>query len=54
MPHNPGDNTTVSLGGDDAAEPRGYFEELSDGGKAREPARRRASYDRHVTGGGCR
>lgn len=33
MAHNPGDNITVSLSGDDAAELRGYWEKLSAGGK---------------------
>ena len=32
MAHNPGDNITVSLSGDDADELRGYWEKLSDGG----------------------
>ena len=32
MPYNPGDNITVSLSGDDAAELRGYWEKLASGG----------------------
>ncbi|WP_068277020.1 VOC family protein [Aldersonia kunmingensis] len=32
MSHNPGDNITVSLSGDDADELRGYFAKLSEGG----------------------
>jgi PhnB protein len=32
MSHNPGDNITVSLSGDDADELRGFFAQLSDGG----------------------
>ncbi|HZG96280.1 MAG TPA: VOC family protein [Mycobacteriales bacterium] len=32
MEHTPGDNITVSLSGEDAAELRGYWEKLSDGG----------------------
>lgn len=37
MPYNPGDNITVSLSGDDAAELRGYWEKLSAGGKVSVP-----------------
>ncbi|WP_053718405.1 VOC family protein [Saccharothrix sp. NRRL B-16348] len=37
MPHNPGDNITVSLSGDDVDELRGYFEKLSDGGTVTVP-----------------
>ncbi|NUT49658.1 MAG: VOC family protein [Saccharothrix sp.] len=37
MPHNPGDNITISLSGDDAGELRGYFERLADGGKVTMP-----------------
>jgi PhnB protein len=37
MEHNPGDNITVSLSGDDAAELRGYWEKLSSGGKVNMP-----------------
>jgi PhnB protein len=32
MEHNPGNNMSVSLSGDDADELRGYWEKLSDGG----------------------
>lgn len=32
MAHNPGDNISVSLSGDDAAELRAYWEKLTDGG----------------------
>jgi PhnB protein len=32
QPHQPGNNMTVSLSGDDGDELRGYFEKLSDGG----------------------
>jgi PhnB protein len=35
--HNPGDNITVSLSGDDADELRGYWEKLSDGGSVSVP-----------------
>ncbi|MFE9748065.1 VOC family protein [Saccharothrix saharensis] len=37
MPHNPGDNITVSLSGDDADELRGYFAKLADGGNVTVP-----------------
>ncbi|MBB5959516.1 PhnB protein [Saccharothrix tamanrassetensis] len=37
MPHNPGDNITVSLSGDDAEELRGYWTRLSDGGQVTVP-----------------
>ncbi|MFJ6673476.1 VOC family protein [Actinosynnema sp. NPDC091369] len=37
MPHNPGDNVTISLSGDDADELRGYFAKLSDGGTVAMP-----------------
>lgn len=37
MPHNPGDNITVSLSGDDADELRGYWEKLSGGGTVTVP-----------------
>jgi PhnB protein len=37
MPYNPGDNITVSLSGDDAAELRGYWEKLSAGGEVSVP-----------------
>jgi PhnB protein len=37
MPHNPGNNITVSLSGDDADELRGYWEKLSDGGSVTMP-----------------
>jgi PhnB protein len=33
MPYKPGDNIAVSLSGDDAAELRGYWEKLSEGGQ---------------------
>jgi PhnB protein len=35
--HNPGDNISVSLSGDDADELRGYWEQLSDGGTVSTP-----------------
>jgi PhnB protein len=35
--HNPGDNITVSLSGDDADELRGYWQKLSDGGSVSVP-----------------
>jgi PhnB protein len=37
MEHNPGDNISVSLSGDDAAELRGYWDRLSDGGTVSMP-----------------
>lgn len=37
MAHNPGDNITVSLSGDDAGELRGYWEKLCDGGTVTVP-----------------
>jgi PhnB protein len=37
MEHNPGDNITVSLSGDDADELRGYWDKLSDGGSVSVP-----------------
>ena len=37
MEHNPGDNISVSLSGDDAAELRGYWEKLSEGGTVAVP-----------------
>jgi PhnB protein len=37
MAHNPGDNFTISLSGDDAEELRGYFEKLSAGGSVHTP-----------------
>ena len=37
MPYNPGDNITISLSGDDAAELRGYWERLADGGTVSVP-----------------
>jgi PhnB protein len=37
MEHNPGNNIAVSLSGDDAAELRGYWEKLSDGGTVSVP-----------------
>ncbi|WP_033439810.1 VOC family protein [Saccharothrix sp. NRRL B-16314] len=37
MPHNPGDNITISLSGDDADELRGYWEKLCDGGTVAMP-----------------
>jgi PhnB protein len=37
MEHNPGDNITVSLSGDDADELRGYWEKLSAGGTVSVP-----------------
>jgi PhnB protein len=33
MEYNPGSNITISLSGDDAAELRGYWEKLADGGQ---------------------
>ncbi|MGI9018991.1 MAG: VOC family protein [Euzebya sp.] len=35
--HNPGDNISVSLSGDDAEELRGYWQKLSDGGNVSVP-----------------
>ncbi len=35
--HNPGDNITVSLSGDDADQLRGYWEKVSDGGSVSVP-----------------
>src|SRR5207248_755736 len=35
--HNPGDNITISLSGDDDAELRGYWEKLADGGTVSVP-----------------
>jgi PhnB protein len=37
MEHNPGNNITVSLSGDDADELRGYWEKLSEGGTVAMP-----------------
>jgi PhnB protein len=37
MEHNPGNNITVSLSGDDAEELRGYWQLLSDGGTVSVP-----------------
>ncbi|MGW4110464.1 VOC family protein [Actinosynnema sp. NPDC004786] len=37
MPHNPGDNVTISLSGDDGEELRRYFEQLSEGGNVTVP-----------------
>ncbi len=37
MQHNPGDNISVSLSGDDADELRGYWTKLSDGGNISVP-----------------
>jgi len=37
MPHNAGDNISVSLSGDDSAELRGYWEKLCDGGSVSVP-----------------
>ena len=37
MPHNPGDDISISLSGEDAAELRGYWEKLSDGGNVTMP-----------------
>ncbi len=37
MEHNPGDNITVSLSGDDVDELRGYWKKLSDGGTVSVP-----------------
>ena len=37
MPHNPGDNVTISLSGDDAEQLRGYFSRLSEGGMVTTP-----------------
>jgi PhnB protein len=36
-PYNPGENISISLGGDDTDELRGYFEKLSDGGTVTMP-----------------
>ncbi|MBW4717075.1 VOC family protein [Saccharothrix obliqua] len=37
MPHNPGDNITISLSGDDAPELHGYWDQLSAGGQVTVP-----------------
>jgi len=37
MTHNPGDNITISLSGDDADQLRGYWEKLSAGGTVSTP-----------------
>ena len=37
MPYNPGGNITISLSGDDGDDLRGYFSQLSDGGKVTVP-----------------
>lgn len=37
MSHNPGDNISISLSGDDEAELRGYWDKLSDGGTVAMP-----------------
>ncbi len=37
MAHNPGDNITVSLSGDDSSELRGYWEKLAEGGTVTVP-----------------
>jgi PhnB protein len=37
MPHNPGDNISISLSGDDADQLRGYWEKLSEGGTVTMP-----------------
>jgi len=37
QPHQPGNNITISLSGDDADELRGYWEKLSDGGTVTMP-----------------
>lgn len=37
MEHNPGTNIAISLSGDDAAELRGYFEKLAEGGTVSVP-----------------
>ena len=37
MEHNPGNNISVSLSGDDEAELRGYWEKLSEGGTVTVP-----------------
>jgi PhnB protein len=37
MEHNPGNNISISLSGDDADELRGYWEKLSDGGTVTMP-----------------
>ncbi|MGX7731152.1 VOC family protein [Rhodococcus sp. 2H158] len=40
MSHNPGDNISISLSGDDEAELRGYWDKLSDGGTIAMPLER--------------
>jgi PhnB protein len=40
MSHNPGDNISISLSGDDEAELRGYWDKLSDGGTVAMPLER--------------
>ncbi len=37
MPYNPGENIAVSLSGDDGDDLRGYYSQLSDGGKVSVP-----------------
>ncbi|MFB6724976.1 VOC family protein [Kribbella sp. NPDC056345] len=37
MPYNPGENIAVSLSGDDGDDLRGYYTQLSDGGKVSVP-----------------
>ncbi|MFC7380784.1 VOC family protein [Sphaerisporangium rhizosphaerae] len=37
MPHNPGDNISISLSGDDAEDLRAYWKALSDGGTVTVP-----------------
>ncbi len=40
MTHNPGDNITISLSGDDAETLRGYWQQLSEGGTVTMPLER--------------
>ncbi|MDO1480121.1 VOC family protein [Rhodococcus ruber] len=40
MSHNPGDNISISLSGDDEAELRGYWDKLSEGGTVAMPLER--------------
>jgi PhnB protein len=37
MPHNPGDNITICLSGDDGDDLRGYWQKLTDGGTINVP-----------------
>ncbi|TQE20532.1 VOC family protein [Streptomyces ipomoeae] len=45
MPHNPGNNFSVALSGDDDAELRGYWEKLSEGGSVSVPLEKQMGGD---------